>query len=283
MDKIWHGLMREAINNGETRADRTGVGTRAVFGRQVQFDLRNGFPAVTTKRLPFRAVVGELSAFLAGCDRLSDFQERGCNFWDGNAKAPSWVARVGEGSVGRVYGVQWRGWRSAMPAGPVVEMVTVDQIASLIEGLRKDPHGRRHIVSAWNPGELSQMCLPPCHTWFQCFASDERGSWLDLQFYMRSLDLFLGAPCDIATYALMAHLLARDTGRFARRLIMTVGDMHVYNNHWEQVEEVERRAPFGLPHLRFARTGTSALDFRPGDVELVGYKSHESVPAPLNV
>jgi thymidylate synthase len=305
-------LLRDALQNGEPRRDRTGVGTRALFGAQCRFDLRDGFPAVTTKRLHFRQVAAELSAFIAGAETLAEFNQAGCTLWDANASAPAWKERQRfPGDVGRIYGVQWRRWRSVDPESTWdrsrqyerVGMLEVDQLSRLVDGLRADPHGRRHVVTAWNPGELGHMCLPPCHVMFQCFASDETspthpsiGS-LDLCFHMRSLDLFLGMPFDVASYALLAHLLARETGRRARHLVMTAGDAHVYNNHRAQVQTVLEREHFPPPELVLAaseprRVGVlqdleilsgGLFGFLPDDARLDGYESHPSVPAPLNV
>jgi thymidylate synthase len=304
-DFAWHMLLRDALQNGEPRQDRTCVGTRALFGAQCRFDLRDGFPAVTTKRLHFRQVAAELSAFIAGAESLAEFNGVGCTLWDANASAPAWQERQRfPGDVGRIYGVQWRRWRSVLAGRELrsnPEFVEVDQLRQLVDGLRTDPHGRRHVVTAWNPGELGQMCLPPCHIGFQCFASDEtspahlsHGS-LDLCFHMRSLDLFLGMPFDVASYALLAHLLAHETGRRARYLVMTAGDAHVYNNHRAQVETVLARERFEPPELVLAaaeprRVGTlrdfekgALFGFLPDDARLEGYESHPSVPAPLNV
>lgn len=292
MDKEWHRLIKEALARGERRQDRTGVGTRALFGARARWDLRDGFPACTTKKLYFGQVRAELAAFLAGAESLQEFNAVGCTIWDANAGDPAWKERQRfQGDVGRIYGAQWRRWRSVMYGkgrdsfGGYVE---VDQLKAMLDGLRADPHGRRHVVTAWNPGELRVMCLPPCHVMFQCFASDldatalrPRGS-LDLHFHMRSLDLFLGCPFDVASYALMLHLIAKTTGRTARHLLMTAGDCHVYNNHAAQCEAVLSRRPRPLPAL-VLEDGASPLAFLPEDARLACYDPHPAVPAPMNV
>lgn len=307
VDKAWHAMMLDVLRWGEPRQDRTGVGTRALFGLGFRVDLRQGFPAVTTKKLHFAQVAAELSAFVAGAETLAEFNRVGCTIWDANASAEAWkVNQRFPGDVGRIYGVQWRRWRSVLAGRELhdnPELVEVDQLRRLVEGIRLDPHGRRHVVTAWNPGELEQMCLPPCHVGFQCFASDEgkgflevhavgsrepaqvettpRGS-LDLAVHLRSLDLFLGMPFDVASYALLLHLLARETGRAARHLVLTAGDAHVYNNHAAQAAEVLSREPMPLPRLAFA-AGTGLFGFLPADARLEGYVSHPPVSAPLNV
>lgn len=292
MDSEWHRIMRRIVMDGEPRQDRTGVGTRAVFGAQAEFDLRDGFPACTTKRLGFGQVRAELAAFLVGADSLAQFNALGCTLWDANASAPGWVERQRfPGDVGRIYGAQWRDWRSvdayAMQRGDLI-MVSTDQVRRVVNDIKREPHGRRHVVTAWNPGELGSMCLPPCHVMWQCFASDEgadeqhpRGS-LDLEFRMRSLDVFLGMPFDVASYALLLCLLAKETGRRPRRLLMTSGDTHLYRNHIGQAEVAMARTPRALPALTL-REGASPFAFMPDDAELVGYDPHPAVPAPMNV
>lgn len=292
MDRQWHEIMRRIASKGEPRNDRTGIGTRALFGVQARFDLRDGFPAVTTKRLAFGQVRAELAAFLRGAETLAEFNALGCTIWDANASAPEWKERQRfPGDVGRIYGVQWRRWRSYRypnTEGNDDNCHEVDQIKALLDGLQAQPHGRRHVVTTWNPGELDVMCLPPCHVGFQCFASDDgkseahpRGS-LDLEFRMRSLDVFLGMPFDVASYALLLHLLARETGRQARHLLMTSGDTHLYNNHAAQVETVLARKPFFRPALRLGN-GARLMAFLPEDAGLSDYVSHPAVPAPMNL
>lgn len=291
MDSEWHRLMRRIIMDGEKRQDRTGVGTRAIFGMRAEFDLREGFPACTTKRLGFGQVRAELAAFLIGADSLDDFNRLGCTLWDANASAPAWVSRQRfPRDVGRIYGAQWRSWRyldERMPSRSL-HPAEMDQMQALVRGLKADPHGRRHLVTAWNPGELDRMCLPPCHIGFQCYASDEgadeyypRGS-LDLEFRMRSLDVFIGMPFDVASYALLLCLLAKETGRRPRRLIMTSGDTHLYNNHVGQAEVALSRVSKKAPYLNLAER-SSPFAFMPEDAQLMEYESHPAIPAPMNI
>jgi thymidylate synthase len=288
--KQWHALMREVAMFGEKRRrERTGVGTLARFGMRAEWDLRDGFPAVTTKRLAFAQVAAELACFLRGDQWLSEFNDGGCKLWDGNAMAPAWLAkhRTHDEDVwlGRIYGVQWRGWRSWREIRPGLSaQKETDQITALMEGLDKDPHGRRHIVTAWNPGELEDMCLPPCPILWQCFASDEGGErWIDLQFYQRSVDLFLGFPFDAAQFALLLHLLGRALGRRPRRLVAALGDVHLYLNHFAQVTEALQRPPLKLPSLLLSEECSGPIGFEAGAASLVGYDSHPAIAARLNV
>lgn len=281
-DLEWHRLMKTVRKTGELRRDRTGVGTIALFGLHASWDLREGFPAITTKKLGFAQVRSELAAFLAGAETLEEFHAHGCNIWDANAKASYWKPRF-EGDVGRIYGVQWKRWRSWSGEPGNLWHRQADQIEALVDGLRKDPHGRRHLVTAWNPGELGEMCLPPCHVLFQCFASDHEGHWLDLQFHMRSLDLFVGMPFDIASYGLLLSILARATDRQPRRLLMTVGDGHLYHNHVEQVDAALAREPMRPPQLELSMDCSGPFDFLNLHARLINYESHSALPAPMNV
>jgi thymidylate synthase len=289
--------MREVAILGERRHDRTGVGALSRFGMRAEFDLRKGFPAVTTKRLAFGQVAAELAAFLAGDESLDQFRARGCKTWDANGGSPLWNPRY-TGDLGRIYGVQWRGWRSwresVPPSGPGagvpwpseegVQLSETDQLAALLVGLENNPHGRRHLVTAWNPGELDDMCLPPCPVLWQCFASDEGGErWIDLQFYQRSADLFLGFPFDAAQFALLLHLLGRALGRRPRRLVACVGDGHLYVNHLPQAAEALQRPPLRLPSLSLSEECSGPLGFEPRMASLVGYDSHPAIAAKLNV
>jgi thymidylate synthase len=280
--KVWRDMLKTALSIGEERKDRTGVGTLAVFGLAAMFDLREGFPAVTSKPLPFRQIRGELAAFLRGSESVDDFRALGCNYWDSNVAA--WKGARYPGDAGRIYGAQWLRWRSWRPnvGGTFVIARETNQLEELVDGLRKSPHGRRHVVTAWQPGEMDLMCLPPCHIMFQCFASDDEGEYLDLQFYMRSVDLMLGAPCDIALYALLLHLIAKEVGRSPRRLLMVAGDAHVYLNHVDQARAVLRREPRALPALHLEE-GASLFKFLPSQAGLVGYDPHDALPTPLNV
>lgn len=281
--KPYLDLLFKVAMNGEDRNDRTGIGTIACFGEFMELDMRNGFPAVTTKRLAFKQVEAELVAFLRGYDRIEDFHAVGCTIWDGNAlESPAWLAhRRFVGDVGRVYGVQWRRWLSTdneIPPGTV----QVDQLRNVVEAIKKDPHGRRHLVTAWNPGELDVMCLPPCHYAFQLFASGS--DYLDMLVHMRSVDLVLGLPFDIASYGLLLHVLAKETHRQPRMLKWSFGDAHIYNNHLEVVDELLNRAPRQLPELAWREGAVVGIDtLEPGDAQLLNYDPHPAVKAVLNV
>ena len=245
-------LLQDVLDTGEPRHDRTGVGTRAVFGRHLSYDLSKGFPRITTKYVPMRVVKAELLWFLRGEDDISWLQEQDVHIWD------DWADT--DGYVGPLYGVQWRNWGSAH-----------DQIKRLIQGLRDDPHSRRHLVSAWNVGELSEMALAPCHAFFQCYVSNE--DRLSLQVYQRSADLFLGVPVNIASYALLTHMLAQQTDLSVGELIWTGGDCHIYDNHVEQVKVQLSREVFPFPRLRLRRR--ESIDaYRMNDIDASqGYRS----------
>lgn len=225
-------LLQDVLDNGEPRQDRTGVGTRAVFGRQLRYDLRAGFPRITTKFVPMKVVKAELLWFLRGEDNISWLQEQDVHIWD------DWADT--DGYVGPLYGVQWRNWGSAH-----------DQIKRLIQSLRQDPHSRRHLVSAWNVGELSEMALAPCHAFFQCYVSNDNR--LSLQVYQRSADLFLGLPTNLASYALLTHMLAQQTNLDVGELVWTGGDCHIYDNHVAQVKTQLTREVFPFPRLKLRK------------------------------
>lgn len=278
----WHRIMKKVQTYGTPRNERTGVGTLALFGEQLVFDNSLTFPAVTTKHLAFGQVCAELACFLRGYDSLEQFHSMGCSIWDGNGAAEYWQERRRfEGDLGRIYGVQWRDWKSPEP----LKFATsdgcrhTDQLRNLVEGMRKEPHGRRHIVTALNPGELDQMCLPPCHVLFQAYIS---GSRVDMRVDMRSVDLFLGLPFDIASYAVLQRLLARELGLQSGWLIFQLGDAHIYNNHKEQVAEALSRAPRLAPELMLdPRAGL--FTFVPEYAQLRDYAPHPKIAAPLNV
>lgn len=261
--------------------DRTGVGTRALFRRSMRFDLSTGkFPIVTTKKVYFYGVVAELIWFLKGISDNRELQKLGVHIWDGNANDPRWKEKAKfEGDLGRVYGVQWRNWQS--PNGEV------DQIEDLLKVLKNDPTNRRMLVTAWNPGELDQMALPPCHMFFQCFVRESK--YLDLAMYQRSCDLFLGVPFNISSYALLLTLLARFTNLEPGELIHDLGDAHIYLNHIEQVKEQLSRETFELPKLELDPSIKSIddlkldKDFIKEKIRLVDYKSHPSIKAPMAV
>jgi thymidylate synthase len=263
--------------NGETRNDRTGTGTVSVFGRQLRFDLREKFPAVTTKKLVWNACKAELLWFIEGSGderRLAEIlhNTRDSNkttIWTGNAQADYWIHKANfEGDLGRVYGVQWRDWRG------------VDQLAKLIDGIKNDPNGRRHILSAWNVDELDQMALPPCHVMSQFYVS--RG-YLSCHMYQRSVDVFLGLPFNIASYALLTNMIAHVCDLKAGELIISTGDTHIYRNHIEQVEEQLTRKPLPLPTLWLNPNVKNIDDFKMEDIILEGYQSHGMIKAEMAV
>lgn len=275
-------LLQKILDNGIDCSDRTGVGTRSLFAEQLRFDLKQGFPAVTTKKLAWKSMVAELLWFLEGTGderRLAEIQHgtrrpEKTTIWTANANADYWKPKARyEGDLGRVYGVQWRNWRK------VDGWKTVDQLKNLIEGLQNDPTGRRHIISAWNPGELDQMALPPCHMMAQFYI---RNNQLSCQMYQRSCDAFLGLPFNIASYALLTHLIAKTIGAEVNELIITLGDVHIYNNHFDAVTTQLSRTPYALPTLHIADSSTvwnSKLD----DFTLVNYQHHPAIQAEMAV
>lgn len=259
----YEDLLRHVLEHGAPKPDRTGTGTRSVFGHQMRFDLRAGFPLVTTKRVHLRSVVGELLWFLRGESNVGWLRENGVTIWD------EWAGADGE--LGPVYGVQWRSWPT--PRGPV------DQIAEVIEQIKRDPASRRHVVSAWNVADIPQMALAPCHAFFQFDVTDGR---LSCQLYQRSADLFLGVPFNIASYALLTHMVAQQTDLEVGDFVWTGGDCHIYDNHVEQVREQLSREPFPAPTLRLRRAASiDAYSFE--DVEVVDYRHHPAIKAPVAV
>jgi len=270
-------LLSDVMSRGTLRPDRTGTGTMSLFGQQLKFlNTEYVFPAVTIKRLPFRGVAGELASFLKGTNNLADFQANGCRFWDKNAEHTSGSSFVPRwpGHLGRIYGEQWRAWKSLDDQG---SMVVTDQLRTLVNGLKANPCGRRHLVLAYNPGELDEVCLPACHVLFQCYSD---GHTLDLLFWMRSVDLFLGLPCDIALYALLHRLLARECNLKPSMLVAQLGDAHIYMNHMDQVREALARKPKALPRL-LLEEDARLFAFHPESVKLEGYDPHPSISAPL--
>jgi thymidylate synthase len=253
-------LIKHVLDEGERRDDRTGVGTLSVFGAQARYDLRDGFPIVTTKKVLFAAVVRELLWFLRGATNINDGLTQHTPIWD------AWADPDGE--LGPIYGYQWRNWGGH----------GIDQIAQAIELVRTDPTSRRNLVSAWNVDDLPRMKLPPCHTFFQLYVA---GDWLDLQMYQRSADLALGVPFNIASYALLLSMIAQDTGKRPRYFVHTLGDAHVYVNHVEGLMTQLARDPLPLPQLRLAARPTLELTF--DDIHLDGYQHHPFIRFPVAV
>ena len=268
-------VLRYVLENGDDRPDRTGVGTRAVFGMQLRYNMNDGFPAVTTKKLAFNLVKAELLWFLSGSSDIKELQEMGCHIWDANARAPYWKPKAKfEGDVGRIYGVQWRRWR-ACPSGK-----TIDQLSEIIQRIKTNPYDRRLVVTAWNPGELEEMVLPPCHMIFQFFVS--RGK-LSLHMYQRSCDMFLGVPFNIASYSLLLHIVAQITNLKPGEFIHTLGDTHIYLNHFTQVKKQLERKPFPLPMLWLNSKIRNIDEFKMDDIKLINYRHHGAIKAPMAV
>jgi len=257
-------LLAEVLETGVRREDRTGVGTLGVFGRQMRFDLGEGFPLITTKKLHVKSIVVELLWFLAGETNVRWLQERGCSIWNEWADA--------EGELGPVYGKQWRSW--AAPDGR-----TIDQISAVVAALKSSPYSRRHIVSAWNPADVDEMALPPCHCLFQFHVAQGR---LSCQLYQRSADLFLGVPFNIASYALLTHMVAAVVGLEPGDFVHTLGDAHLYLNHVDQARMQLERTPLPLPRLDLAPRD-DLFAFTPADVVVEGYQAHPHISAPVAV
>lgn len=267
-------LLEDVLKNGEDRSSRTGIDTRNVFGRMIRFDMADGFPAITTKKLAFNAIKAELLWFLSGSSDVKELQKLGCHIWDANAEADYWKPKAKfEGDLGRVYGVQWRSWIA--PGG-----TTIDQIAHVIEKIKTNPTDRRLLVTAWNPGELEQMTLPPCHVLFQFFIGKGK---LSLQMYQRSCDMFLGIPFNIASYSLLLHMIAQVAGLKAGEFIHILGDTHIYHNHLEQVKEQLQREPYPLPELWLNPEVKDIDKFTMDDIELRSYQYHPPIKAPMAV
>ncbi|MEO0795734.1 MAG: thymidylate synthase [Verrucomicrobiota bacterium] len=277
--KTYLELLRHVMANGEDRKDRTGVGTRSVFGAQARYSLSPDFPLVTTKKVHWKSVVYELLWFLRGETNVKWLQERGVSIWD------EWADETG--SLGRVYGAQWTDWQT--PDGR-----KINQLDELVEGLKKKPHSRRHIVTGWNPSDLpdetvapqvnasqGKMALPPCHALFQFYVSVDGG--LSCQLYQRSADLFLGVPFNIASYALLTQMVAQVTGLKPKEFVHTFGDLHIYSNHFDQVEKQLSREPKALPQVKLNPEKTRLEDFEFEDVELIGYEPMPGIKAPIAV
>ncbi|AOE48901.1 thymidylate synthase [Kangiella sediminilitoris] len=263
--KQYLDMMRHVLENGEDKGDRTGTGTRSVFGYQMRFDLQEGFPLVTTKKLHLRSIIYELLWFLNGDTNIKYLKENGVSIWD------EWADE--HGNLGPVYGEQWRSWKR--PDG-----TTVDQISNVLEQIKTNPNSRRLMVVAYNPGVADEMALPPCHSLFQFYVANGK---LSCQLYQRSADIFLGVPFNIASYALLTHMIAEQAGLDVGEFIWSGGDTHLYSNHFEQAKEQLSRDPLPLPKLKIKRKPDSLFDYTFEDFEIVGYECHPHIKAPVAV
>ncbi len=261
----YEDFMRHVYEHGVSKTDRTGTGTRSVFGHQMRFDLSEGLPLVTTKKVHLKSIILELLWFLRGDSNVRWLQERGCTIWN------EWARE--DGDLGPVYGVQWRNW-------PTPDGGHIDQIAEVVKQLKSNPDSRRIIVSAWNVADLPQMALMPCHAFFQFYVADGK---LSCQLYQRSADIFLGVPFNIASYALLTHMLAQQCDLQVGDFVWTGGDCHIYNNHFAQVETQLARQPFAYPTLQIKRRPDSIFGYEYEDFEVVGYQHHEPIKAPVAV
>lgn len=263
--KQYLDLLEHVMENGVDRMDRTGTGTRGVFGHQMRFDLSEGFPMLTTKKLHLKSIVHELIWFLAGDTNIKYLQENGVRIWD------DWADEKGD--LGPVYGKQWRRWETK-------DGVVIDQVSKLVDAIKTNPYSRRHIVSAWNPADVDEMALPPCHCLFQFHVADGK---LSCQLYQRSADIFLGVPFNIASYALLTHMMADACGLEAGDFVHCFGDTHIYSNHFEQVRTQLQRAPRDLPKLEVKKGVGSLFDYRFEDVKITGYDPHPHIAGKVAV
>lgn len=260
----YEDLLRKVLNEGKEKTDRTGTGTRSMFGAQIRYDLNEGFPLITTKKVHWPSVRGELLWLLSGSTNVNDLHKYGVTIWD------EWADENGD--LGPVYGKQWRSW------GPGID--TIDQIRNVMKSIRNTPDSRRHVVSAWNVSDLDAMALPPCHALFQFYVADGK---LSCQLYQRSADMFLGVPFNIASYALLTHMIAHASNLGVGEFIWTGGDVHIYNNHIEQVEEQLSREPYPYPELKIHGDKYMVLHKKPEELEIVNYVSHPTIKAEVAV
>lgn len=263
--KQYLDLLQTVLDNGVRKEDRTGTGTISIFGHQMRFDLSEGFPVLTTKKLHLKSIIHELLWFLKGETNVKYLQENGVRIWN------EWADE--EGELGPIYGYQWRSW-------PTADGRHIDQITNLVEGLKNNPDSRRHLVSAWNVGEIEKMHLPPCHILFQFYVADGK---LSCQLYQRSCDVFLGVPFNIASYALLTMMMAQVTGYKPGDFVWTGGDVHIYTNHLEQVKLQLTRTPKTLPQMKINPDVKSIFDFRFDDFELVNYEAHPHIPGKVAI
>jgi len=302
--KTYLDALQQVLEHGEVRDDRTGVGTIGLFGMQQRYDLSKSFPAVTTKKLAWRACVGELLWMIEGSGderRLAEIthgsRDGVATIWTPNAQAPYWKSQAQyDGDLGRVYGVQWRHWRTPIEhkqetfkdsfgnifnRGGLLHIKETDQLLNLIQGINKDPYGRRHIISAWNPGELEAMALPPCHSFAQFYVSRDRR--LSCQMYQRSCDMFLGVPFNIASYSLLTHMIAQVCNLGVGEFVHVLGDAHIYLTHVEQVKEQLKREPLPAPQLVLNKDILDITKFTMADIRLDNYQSHSAIKAEMAV
>ena len=263
--KQYLDLMQKVLDEGQEKSDRTGTGTLSIFGHQMRFDLSKGFPLVTTKKVHLKSIIHELIWFLQGSTNISYLKENGVSIWD------EWADENGD--LGPVYGAQWRSW-------PDGNNGTIDQIENLINGINNNPDSRRHIVSAWNPALVDEMALPPCHSLFQFYVANGE---LSCQLYQRSADIFLGVPFNIASYALLTHMIAQVCNLKAGKFVHTLGDAHLYVNHLEQAKLQLSREVMGLPELKLSSNVDNIFDFKYEDIKIVNYESHPAISAPIAV
>ena len=283
--KSYLALLNHVMTHGKDREDRTGVGTRGVFGYQFRHNLADGFPLLTTKKVHFKSIAVELLWFLSGSTNIKFMIDRGVTIWN------EWADENGD--LGPVYGDQWRFWtdyRKGIIRRGGINFGTIDQVSLLLDGLKNNPFSRRHIVSAWNPSDVPHMALPPCHTLWQCYVDEivpmfreSPSKRLSLHLYARSIDSFLGLPFNIASYALLLSMLARVTGMIPGDLIISFGDLHIYKTHFNQVKEQMAREPRNLPELSFQRSVDSIDDFKFEDLVIAGYDPHPAIKAPIAV
>ncbi|MCU0383003.1 MAG: thymidylate synthase [Cyclobacteriaceae bacterium] len=263
--KQYHDLMREILETGTRKTDRTGTGTLSLFGKQMRFNLKEGFPLLTTKKLHLKSIIFELLWFLNGDTNIKYLNDNGVTIWD------EWADE--NGNLGPVYGSQWRSW-------PAPDGRNIDQISQVLNQIKTKPDSRRHIVSAWNPAEVENMALPPCHALFQFYVADGK---LSCQLYQRSADFFLGVPFNIASYALLTHMVAQQCDLLPGEFVWTGGDVHVYTNHIEQANLQLSREPYPLPGLNIKRKPENLFSYQFEDFEIVNYQAHPSIKAPIAV
>lgn len=287
----YHQLIKKIIDEGSIRKDRTGVGTIGLFGEQLKFDLKKGFPAITTKKLAWKSVLSELLWFIEGSGDERKLKEYLYNdpasekttIWTQNSQADYWRSnrnKKHKDDLGRIYGVQWRTWRAPVFSVNKMGIKHVDQLQQLMKGLKEDPYSRRHIITAWNPGELDMMALPPCHCLVQFYVNNNK---LSCQMYQRSADIFLGVPFNIASYALFTEMIAHCCDMVADELIITFGDVHLYTDHIDQAKEQLSRKEYPLPSIKLNSDIKDITKFKMSDVELLNYQHHSAISAKMAV